>query len=453
MTAPQVRQRVGHRARPSLVVALMWFGGSYGGAILGYVAVNALASRMLGDRFGYFVIAVSASMMVGQVGLFGAHRGGLREAARLDHGDTDGLADLRRSVRVVSLVTLPATALLGGVATLVLLRNAEVGQRWLTAAVMVLMIWLSGQQKLWANYLRGFGKVRFAGLLEGRSGGALVAASQGAAMAVALLLFHDSGLPVALLAMAVGFALPVAGAWFVVWRGWRGTAAGPVSPRLVGQVVSRHRHFAYNMLAGSLGVNMELWLSGAVLSRMDSSLFGAANRISMLLPIFIMSLGVVFSPMVSRLWGNDDPTLERLLRTGATLASVGTAVLWVPLLVVPGFVLGTLFGTTFEAAAPILVILTVGAISNVVTGMCSVVLTMSQHEAVVAKVQWAFLVPRLVLGLLLAHAFGAIGLAASAAVMTSAQWLSLWYLTKRLTGMRTHPTLRPSPRLMLRIPA
>ncbi|MBA2768840.1 MAG: hypothetical protein H0U35_06870, partial [Sporichthyaceae bacterium] len=43
------------------MAATVWFGLSYGGAVLGYLAVNAFAARLLQDEFGYFVLAVTAS--------------------------------------------------------------------------------------------------------------------------------------------------------------------------------------------------------------------------------------------------------------------------------------------------------------------------------------------------------------------------------------------------------
>ena len=445
--------RLPGRRRATLLSALVWFGISYGGAIVGYVVVNALAARLLEEEFGLFVIASSAAVVVGQVGLFGAHRGGLREAARLEHDDVEGVAELRRAVRVVLLVTLPLTSLVAAAATFALVPGDTGRDRLLVATGVAALVWSSGQQKLWANYLRGFGRVRFAGLLGGRSGGALVAGLQVVAISATVVLFPGAGLAGALLATAAGFAGPVAVAWLVVSRSWRHVPVGRPTMRETGRVIKRHRHFAYSMLAGPVNAHLELWLAGALLSLAGSSLYGAANRVSLLLPVFAMSLGVVFSPMVSRHYGRDDQTLERVLRTGSTLATALTAALWVPILLAPAALLEAVFGTAYRDAAPLLVILTLGGISNVVTGLCSVVLTMSEHEAVTARVQWAAMAPRAVLGIVLGTLMGPAGLALSAAVSTVLLWATLWYLARRLTGIRTHPTLRPEPRLLLRTSA
>ncbi len=445
-------ERAPRSGRLSLVAAAVWFGLSYGGAVLGYLAVNAFAARLLQDEFGYFVLAVTASTVLGQLGLFGAHRGGLRAAARLDSGDDESLVDLRRAVRAVSTVTLPITAVLSALAAFFVVGEDQGAGRWVTAAGVAVLVWFGGQQKLLANYLRGFGRIRFASLLEGRSGGALVALCQGIMVGGLLLFFPDLGLPAAMVAMAVGFVVPVFFAWYVVFRGWRHVDPGRPTLKGAGQVIKRNRHFASNMLGGSLNSNLEIWIAGLLLTGMDASLFSAAQRLSLALSISIMSMGVVFSPVVSRLFDRDNVRLERLLRTGATVAAGLTAALWIPMLIAPTPLLRAVYGDSFTAAAPLLVILTLGGVSNVLTGMCAVTLTMSRHEAIVANVQWAAVLARVCLGVLLALQWGTTGLAISAAAVSAGLSVTFWYLTHRRMKMWTHLTLRPDIKLMRQTP-
>ena len=149
------RSRGGSPQTLSLSAATVWLGFSYSGAIVGYLAVNAFAARLLQNQFGYFVIAVSASTVIGQLGLFGAHRGGLREAARLESGDTDGLLDLRRAVRAVSAITLPLIALISGLCVFFLMNGASHPRQWAVAAA-------------WASWFgsgasKSFGRITYGG--------------------------------------------------------------------------------------------------------------------------------------------------------------------------------------------------------------------------------------------------------------------------------------------------
>ena len=65
MTEPTARasRRAWQDGRISHGAAIVWFGASYGGAILGYLALNAFAARLLGDTFGYFVLVVTVYVL------------------------------------------------------------------------------------------------------------------------------------------------------------------------------------------------------------------------------------------------------------------------------------------------------------------------------------------------------------------------------------------------------
>jgi O-antigen/teichoic acid export membrane protein len=439
------------RPRLSVWGALVWFAGSYGVALLGYVLINAIASRMLGQEdFGYFVIAITVTTLLGQIGLLGVHRSGLREAARLDLSDTEGLASLRRGVRAVSLVTLPLVSIVSGVVTFILIDADNAHTRWAAAVGIGLLVLLSGQQKIWANYMRGFGDVRLASLLEGRSGGAIVSVLQAAALGIVWRLAPDSGLPGAIAAVAIGFAVPVFAARMRVVRLWQHTAIDP--RRLLADVMvvlRRDWRFTSNQTATYLNSTIELWLAGLVLTRVDTSSFGAAQRLAMILVIPLTSLQVVFAPVISRLLvKDDDKILQNLLRGGASLATAGTAVVWVPMLLFPEEILRIIFGPGFGDAAPILVLLTLGNVANVVVGLCGTVLIMSHHEGSVATVQWCAVVARVIIGAAAALAFGALGLGVSAAACTIALYAAMWWVTKRETGLETQVTLRPKLRLL-----
>jgi len=434
--------------RISLSGAIVWFAVSYGSALLGYLALNAFAARLLGDMFGYFVLIVTVSTVLGQTGLVGVHRGGLREAARLRPDDLEGLRDLRRGARAVSWLTLPVTAAITATVTFVAVDGISDASRWTVAFAMGALVWLSGQQKLWANYLRGFGQVRFASLLEGRAGGALVSAVQGLLLGAILLFYADWGLGGALVALAVAYVVPVAVAWRRVARVWDNVEVSGAVFRDLRVAAGRHWRFASNVLGAYLNSVVEIWIAVAILTAVDASLFSAAQRLSVMLAVPLLSLSVVFSPVVSRMFADDDRRLELLLRTGASLAASATAIVWLPMLLFPDTVLMAVYGSEFGPASPILVLLTIGGLANVLSGLSGTALMMSRHEDVVWVVQWAAVLIRVAAGLAMASLFGAVGLGASAATVTVVLYATFWQLARRRTGLRTQLTLRPSLRLL-----
>jgi O-antigen/teichoic acid export membrane protein len=313
---------------------------------------------------------------------------------------------------------------------------------------MGLLVWLGGQQKLWANYLRGLGDVRLASLMEGLLGGTLVMCSQGVLMAALVLAAPEGGLGAALVAMAAAYAVPVLLASRRVTRVWELVDAPLVTWFAVKAVVVRHWRFASNQLSGYLNGVVEIWIAVLVLSSLDASLFGASQRLSAVLAVPLSGLAVVLSPVIARLAGRDDRQLEKLLRTGATLGSLVTAVGWIPMLLIPGTLMAAIFGPAYGDAAPILVVLTLGYVSSVVAGVCGVALTMSRHEGVVGHVMWVALAVRAPLGLVAAAAFGAVGLAWTAAAVTALMYAVLWWLARQRMGVSTQPTLKPDWRLM-----
>src|SRR5207245_875204 len=140
-----------------------------------------------------------------------------------------------------------------GLAALYLYHDADPLTRAAIALGFAVLVWLGGQQKLWANYLRGFGHVRFASLMEGRSGGFLTSICQAVLLAAVLLFAPQWGLPGALGALAAGYAIPVWIAWRWVARQWQQVPAGCSILRELRVITARNWHFASNIIAGYAG--------------------------------------------------------------------------------------------------------------------------------------------------------------------------------------------------------
>lgn len=440
--------------RLSLGRTMVWFVASYGVATLGYLGVSAIAGRLLGpETFGYFVIIVTVTTLIGQLGLFGVHRSGLREAARLAPEQTDELANLRRGVRAVNFLALPVIAVGTGLVTILLLSGHPPLHRWLIGIATAAMVFLSGQQKLWSNYLRGFGAVRFANLLEGRSGGALVALLQAGALALIWVVAPNAELAGALLAVSFGFAVPVVVAGLAVHRRWRHARSKPHLVTDLRHAVRRDGRFAVAQVGAYLNATLEVWIAGVLLSGADTSMYGAGHRLAQLLIIPMTSLQVVFSPAIARLAVGDDRTrMERLLRTGSTLAVVVTAVIWLPMLIAPKRVLELVYGPGFAGAVPVLLFLTAGFFINALTGLSGVTLSMSHHEGTVAAVHWMGVIARLILCPLGALTFGITGLVGAATAVSVLVYAVMWVGARRKVGVSTHATLRPDLKLMSQTP-
>lgn len=448
MTTRTHRRDAERPVRPSLISALAWYVVSYGFSVVGYLAVNAVASRWLGvDGFGAFVAATTAAAGIGQLALLGVHRAGLREAAASGLGPAE-LRNLRGAAAAAGLVTLPVAAAVSG-ATVGIVADGSTAQRVTVAVAFAVLVHAGGLQKLCANYLRGFGDVRLSSLLEGRSGGALIGLTQGIVLLGAWALVPESSLAGAMLAAAVGFAVPVVHGWRVTRARWRDLGArGALSGHLVSSV-GRSWRFGLNQTGVFLAGAVELWVAYVVLTAHDSSLFSAAFRLSFLLAIPLTAMQVVFAPLTARLLADRElGRLQAVVRTGATIATLGSALVVVPMLLAPELLLELVFGSGFEQAALALMLLTAGQVANVVSGLAGTVLTMSRREGLSAAVQTGTAISRMLVGAAAAWSFGLVGLAVSSAAHSVLMYTLIWHLARSRVGVRTEPTLRPSWRAL-----
>ncbi len=453
-----MRARSGRAGGPaSLGTSIVWFVASYGVTIVAYLALNFVASRLTTpEHFGRFLVILTATNLIGQLGLVGVHRSGLREAARLDARTDEGrrvLGDLRAGVVGVSLIPLPLVSAATGLVAWLLGGAERTAEAVAEAVLTALLVYLAAQQKVVAGYLRGLGRTRFAGLLEGRSGGALVAITQAALVAVVWLAWPDTSLVGALTAVAIGFLLPLLPAYAVLRRLWGPRVPGVDGPwRAFVRVARRDWKFAVVQSGGFANSSVDLWVAAWLLPGVPTSLFGAAQRLSQLVLIPSTSLQVVFSPAISRLsHAGDRERLQRLLRTGSTLAVGGAALLALPLLIAPEPILTRMFGPAYDAALPVLVWLTVGYLMNSVSGLSGITLSMSHHEGTVATVQWVTLAVRTAGAVVAAAFFGIVELAIWSAVSTVLMDALMWWQARRLVGVSTHATLRPRVRMLARI--
>ena len=440
----------------SLSRAMTWFAASYAGAILGYLGINAAAGRWLGPtEFGFFVTALTITGLLGQVGLVGVHRSGLREVAQMrDEVHPEAMAVLRNGVRAVNLTTLPLAGVVGGVGTWLFLDGEPAETRLSLAASITLLVILTGQQKVWANFLRGLGYVRFASVLEGRSGGALVAGLQALLLFVGWKTLPSWGIAGALFAVAIGYAAPVALARRIVASRWRHFTEP--QPRLVHDLrhaVRRDWRFLSGQVAAHLNLSIEIWISALLLSSVDTSMYTSGQRIALLLVLPLTALQIVFAPVIARMAGTADAKdLQTLLRTGASLATIATTLIALPILVAPDRVLTVVFGLGFHEAVPVLVLLAFAFFGNVATGMAGTALSMLQREGIAAKVQWIGVVLRVLIGFPAAWAGGLMGLTISAVAVSVLVFLTMWISARRVLGVFTHATLRPQLGVLRRTP-
>jgi O-antigen/teichoic acid export membrane protein len=430
----------------SLGGAFLWLVCAYGMSLIGFLTVNITSARLLGvATFASFLVITTVAFVVGQLALFGVHRAGLRDVARIERADRAALAAIFKEGAAVSYLAVPGVAAVSALVYVVVAPGPALSTgHLLLGSELAVLICLNALQKLGANYLRGLGRLAVASFVDGSSGGAMTLVVQGLLLSGSLVTGIDLTLPGVLGIMAAGY-LPA----MLVVSLLLGGLWPTVGPRelfgLLRRTVHRYRVFALIQVIAFAGASLEIWLAALTLNANGASLFGAAQRLALMAAVPLTALQSVASPAISRKTLTQAPgLLEDALRTSATLALVGACAFAIPIAIWPSMALGLFFSGDHSGFNIVLIVLVLAQLINVGTGMCAPALTMTNFEGTVAKATTINLVLRVAIGLPAAIVTGAIGLAVTSTALSAGMWVYLLVQAKAKCDLDTLPTLRPS---------
>lgn len=172
--------------------------------------------------------------------------------------------------------------------------------------------------------------------------------------------------------------------------------------------------------------------------RHDVALYGAAGRISMLLAAPLLVVEFVLPPLIGAAYARGQlDALEVVMRRGATIAMIPTAVGAIAVLAAGRWILEGFYGAYYARAWAVLVALTLGDVAFVVTGSCGLLLWMTGHQRLTAWVSTVFAVATLGAAIGTAHVFGMLGLAVTMGIGIAGQNFALLLLARRRLGIWT----------------
>ena len=166
-----------------------------------------------------------------------------------------------------------------------------------------------------------------------------------------------------------------------------------------------------------LNNNLAVLMLGALSDNAEAGLYRAASTISALVSFGLVVVNAVIMPQVARCHAKDDyATLQALVTRGARLITV-LALIGLVVLVAGGqLALGLLFGDSYVAAYPVLVILAAGQLANALFGPVALILNMTGHEKLTLMGVSMAAVLHVILNLILVPAHGMTGAAVATAV-------------------------------------
>lgn len=417
-------------------------------AALAQLFVNVLLARLLipADLGAYFIV-VSIVTFAASFGTLGVDLAVVRLVAENESRPRRVIQSVYLALGIGLVGTLLSCVvymLVQEPLSLTVFRNEG-----LLVASLAVVLWIAAAtlQRLLAEIFRGFHDVRFSTLISGtgtRGGGILMGIVQPLALALAawlgfrslFALVFVSGL-VSLL-IVVFASVKLAGRLQRLRKQKEEEHVDPWWPSAKAMLVISAPLFV-TIVMSTLRVQVDVWLLGAIASSQEVALYGAALRLVALVVTPLLVMNAVLPPIIAELSAQGKlPQLERLLRSVATLVGLPSLVILLLLSFGGAPILGLIYGEFYRQGATVLIILSVAQLLNVITGSCTLVLSMTGHQQVNMVITSVSALCAVVLGFFLTRYAGALGMAIASAVALTLQNLLSVLAVKRLLGIWTH---------------
>jgi O-antigen/teichoic acid export membrane protein len=413
-----------------------------GSLLLGVVVHGFLGHLLTTAEFGVYATATVMSLIGAAIAQMGLDRAVVRFVSA-----AIGLGELGRARAAIRLAiragTLGAVAL-GSALALgpgQLFADHVIGSSQLAAAMPLVAGWLIGRavQSLMVESFRGAQRFGPATLLDAFAVDLLSVIAFGTLYATGADL--GPGLAIGISAAATGVAVAVAGA--LVFRMLH-SLEGHGDATLAELQAVAWPLMVTNLAILLLGSGIDVLTLAAFQPQHDVGLYGAANKLVVLVVTPFVIFSGVIPPIIAELHAQGRiRQLERTLRVGATLAGVPAASVLIVFLFAGPWLLGLVYGPAYRDAASILWVLSAGRLVAVWAGSCGVTLMMTGHQRVMARTTIVSGIVSVVGGLVAAPIWGGVGVAvATAGAQVLQNALQLGY-AKRLVGVWTAIQLSP----------
>jgi O-antigen/teichoic acid export membrane protein len=198
-------------------------------------------------------------------------------------------------------------------------------------------------------------------------------------------------------------------------------------------------------LAVYVTTQADLWVAGALLSKAEVAVYGAAARLVQLVLLPPLVVAAVVAPVIARLVSLGQlAELERVLVRAAALGAFPGVAVLAMLSVLAGPLLALVYGAPYAAGASVLVMLSAGQLINALCGPAATVMMMSGHERAVMALSFATAALAVAGAAVLGRWYGSLGIAGAAAFAAAAHGVLCTAYVKKNLGIWTIAGLRTS---------
>jgi len=424
--------------RQRLLHGVGWALAARGIGVVSGLAVNAFLARMLTpDDMGAYFLSLSVAAFLSTVGQLGMPTAVVRVLA-----ESIGLGKTGRAHHVI-VYALGICGLIGGVLAGV---YAIVGGAWLSTSVfhsvamsystgwLALLGFLLVFQGFLAESFRGFHDIRLASLMGG------VSTSLFSAVAFSIVWFMQghADLMQALALSAGAAALSVVISASLLTRRVRflvddGSRIAPL------EIVAIGWPLCITSVAVLIAVQGDLWVVGAMLSKQDVAIYGAALRLLAMMTMFHGLIVAVTQSTVAELYAKGDKgRLQDVVQGATSMACLVAGGVLLIFVVFGQSLLGLVFGSNYESGYVPLLILAFGQFIGMLFGSAGMVMMMTGHQQLM---MWIIVVNTfvgLLLAVLVAPLFGLMGVALSWGGVAILQGGISWLVVKWVMHISCH---------------
>jgi O-antigen/teichoic acid export membrane protein len=443
--------------RRRLLSGSTWaLGGKIGAATIGIVTNGVLARLLTKQEFGVYFLAFSIISLGAVIGSLGLPKTVLRFVAENMTLGQPGRA--RRAIYTALglgalgalCISLAYLFIVGDLVSRYLFQSsALVAIIGLTAGWMA----ISAIQEIMAETFRGFHDIRMATLFGGlatggKSAGLIMRIMLLACLALlGLMSGWDTDLRTVMLAsIGSGAASSLLAALFLHKRIASLGTQGMENPISAGDELRDAFPILIISLTSFILLSAaDLWILGIFRSDAEVAVYGAASRLVALIAMPLLLTNLVLPPIIAEMYAQGRTAeLEGTLRSFSTLSGVPSLLVLIVFMLLGGPILGVVYGSGYQSAAMVLVLLSAGKLAAVWAGSCGAVLQFTGHQGSMLRVN-LLTSPLFIIGaLLVVRDYGPIGIASMTAAITVLQNAALVLVAKRKTGIWTHVSLSPS---------
>jgi O-antigen/teichoic acid export membrane protein len=183
----------------------------------------------------------------------------------------------------------------------------------------------------------------------------------------------------------------------------------------------------------------DLWILGMFRNLDEVGIYGAVSRLATFITFTLLIANAVIPPMIAEMNARGSrQTMEKTLRSVATLSTLPALAALIIFIAWPGPLLEVLYGEFYRNGSTVLIILGSGHLVNVACGSCGYALMMTGHQVLMMIISLFSGSASILMAYLLAPEFGGPGVAASVSAALVVQNILMLAAVRKYLGIWTH---------------